>query len=66
MKESIIEFQKQRIEALETENRLLKVAIVRKENSVKEYLKRLTVLINDPAFNKPIIDKNYESIQNVA
>lgn len=66
MNESIIEFQKQRIEALEAENQRLKLAIIKKESSVRDYLKRLSALINDEAFNKPIPARNYESNPTMA
>lgn len=66
MKEAVIEFQKQRIEALEAENQRLKIAIIRKENSLKAYLKRLQDMINDENFNKPIHDKNYASKSTMA
>lgn len=61
MNESIIEFQKQRIAALEAENQRLKIEMVRKESSLKQYLIRLTETINDPVFNKPIHYINYET-----
>lgn len=66
MNESVLEYQKQRIEALEAENQRLKLAIIRKESSVREYLNRLTALINDEAFNKPIHFINYESNKTMA
>jgi hypothetical protein len=66
MNESVLEYQKQRIEALEAENLRLKIAIIRKESSVKDYLKRLSALIKDEAFNKPIQYINYESKPTLA
>lgn len=59
MNETIIEFQKQRIVALEAENQRLKQAVIRKESSLKAYLLRLQEIINDDAFNKPIHNINY-------
>jgi hypothetical protein len=59
MNEAIIEFQKQRIVALEAENQRLKQAFIRKESSLKAYLLRLQEIINDDAFNKPIHNINY-------
>ncbi len=62
--EDIILFQKERITALENEVERLKQGLVRKENSLKAYLNRLTELKNDPAFNKPILTKNYSNESN--
>ena len=57
--DELIKFQKQRIEALEEENKLLKQAVIRKESSVRDFLNRLTNIINDPNFQKPIHNQNF-------
>ena len=64
--EDIIQFQKERITALENENQRLKIAVVRKESDLKDYLKRLTELKNDPVFSQPIQTKNYNNESNQA
>ena len=64
--EDIIQFQKERITALENENQRLKIAVIRKESDLKDYLKRLTELKNDPVFNQPIQTKNYSNESNQA
>jgi hypothetical protein len=62
--EDIILFQNERIAALENEIQRLKLAVIRKENSLQAYLKRLTELKNDPVFNQPIQTKNYSNESN--
>jgi hypothetical protein len=62
--EEIIQFQKERITALEKEVERLKGALKIKENSLHAYLKRLNEVTKDPAFNKPILTKNYSNESN--
>lgn len=64
--EDIIQFQKERITALENENQRLKIAVVRKESDLRAFLKRLTELKKDPVFNQPIQTKNYSNESNQA
>lgn len=56
----ICEFQKLQIEALKKENERLKQVMVRKETSLKDYLKRIQEHINNPDFHKPILNINYD------
>lgn len=65
MKDQIIEFQKHRIEALETENLRLKTAIIRKEASMRAYVDRLAEYRKDPVFQLPILNYNNDSNSTV-
>ena len=56
----ICEFQRLQIEALKKENEKLKQVVIRKESSLKQFLKRIQDHINNPDFHKPILSKNYD------
>ena len=63
----LCEFQRLRIEVLEKENEKLKQVVIRKESSLKQFLKRIQDHINNPDFNKPILNQSYdESNRNMA
>lgn len=63
----LCEFQRLRIEVLEKENQTLKQTMVRKESSLKDYLKRLQDHMSNPDFNQPILNISYdESNRNLA
>lgn len=59
MNSDIYEFQKLQIEALKKENERLKLQMIRKESSLRDYLKRLQDHMSNPDFNKPILNINY-------
>lgn len=56
--ESLIEFQKQRIKALEKENKKLRKQLESKLPRKPDYLH---ALVNDPIFEKPIPNINYQT-----
>lgn len=56
--ESLIEFQKQRIKALEKENKKLRKHLDSKLPKKPDYIH---TLVNDPIFEKPIPNINYQS-----
>lgn len=63
----VCEFQKLQIEALIKQNEVLKQQMVRKESSLKDFLKRIQDHMSNPDFYKPILNKNYhESNQKMA
>ncbi|AMO19440.1 hypothetical protein [Flavobacterium columnare] len=55
----VLEFQKQRIEALEKEIQRLQQIIVKTEKTTRVSADKLKEVISDPAFNKPIQNLNY-------
>ncbi len=56
----VLEFQKQRIEALEKEVERLQQIIVKTEKSTRISADKLKVVIKDPAFNKPSQNIEYK------
>lgn len=56
----LCEFQKLQIEALKNENEKLKQVVIRKESSLKDYLKRIQEHMSNPDFYKPILNINYD------
>jgi hypothetical protein len=59
MNNDLFEFQKLQIEALKKENEKLRMLLIRKENNLKDYLKRIQDHRTNPDFNKPILNINY-------